>query len=65
MAGPSQPVVALITSSSLAEAADRLQYASALAQQDADSPPVSPFSRRSSRGNRVSWPARSRSAPPP
>ena len=36
MAGASQPVVALITSSSLAEATDRLQYASALAQQDTD-----------------------------
>src|SRR5207344_2299445 len=36
MAGASQPVVALITSSSLAEATDRLQYASALAQQDTE-----------------------------
>ncbi len=36
MAGASQPVVALITSTSLAEATDRLQYASALAQQDTD-----------------------------
>lgn len=36
MAGGSQPAVALITSASLSDAADRLQYASALAQQDAD-----------------------------
>lgn len=36
MAGASQPVLALITSSSLTEATDRLQYASALAQQDTD-----------------------------
>ena len=36
MAGGSEPMVALLTSSSITEATDRLQYASALAQQDTD-----------------------------
>lgn len=36
IAGGSQPFLALLTSSSIADATDRLQYATALAQQDAD-----------------------------
>ena len=36
MAGGSQSMVALLTSSSITEATDRLQYASTLAQQDTD-----------------------------
>jgi murein DD-endopeptidase MepM/ murein hydrolase activator NlpD len=36
MAGGSEPMVALLTSSSITEATDRLQYASALAKQDTD-----------------------------
>ncbi len=36
MAGGSEPMVALLTSSSITEATDRLQYASAIAQRDTD-----------------------------